>query len=234
LTNCLNCETSYHGNFCPECGQKGTVEKITLSFLIGDFISRFLDMDKGMLHNLKYLTLAPQGTIFNYLQGKRKSVFNPVSYAIIATSLYLLISSQLKLHTIDTSKYDKFDGELITISYKAGKMIGTYLKFFWLLNILFLSLFSRLFFKTFSFLEHLAMNCFVLGHVTFLGILSYIILRLPIVYDPFIFIYLVLLYFMVFQKKGERFEIIIASFFSVLFSYLLFYMIPFIIVFITK
>ncbi|WP_108802721.1 DUF3667 domain-containing protein [Aquimarina sp. Aq107] len=234
MTNCLNCETSYKGNFCPECGQKSTVEKITFSFLVNDFVSRFMDIDKGMLFNLQYLTTSPKKTVFDYIYGKRKNVFNPVSYALIATSLNLVIISLFEMHWVDTSKFENFEGELYSNSYEAGKFIGTYIKFFWLLNIVFLSLFSRLFFKTFSFLEHLAINCFIVGHATLLGILSYTILRFPIVFDPIVFIYIILLSFMIFQKKGERFETIVASIFSVFFSYLLFYIIPFIIVFLTK
>ncbi|MBW1293961.1 DUF3667 domain-containing protein [Aquimarina litoralis] len=234
MRKCLNCGTEYKGNFCPECGQKGTVDKITLSFLVNDFLSRFMDIDKGILFNIKHLTLYPQKTIFNYLLGKRKNVLNPVSYALIATSLYLLISSQFELNWINTTNLEKYKGEIYDNSYEAGKIIGTYTKFFWLLNILFLSVFSRLFFKKFSFLEHLAMNCFIHGHATILGILTFIPFRLPVVYDPFVFLYIIILNFMIFQKKGDRFEIAVAAFFSVFFSYLLFYTIPFIIVFITK
>ncbi|RKN13056.1 DUF3667 domain-containing protein, partial [Aquimarina sp. AD1] len=112
MTNCLNCETSYKGNFCPECGQKSTVEKITFSFLVNDFVSRFMDIDKGMLFNLQYLTTSPKKTVFNYIHGKRKNVFNPVSYALIATSLNLVIISLFEMHWVDTSKFENFEGEL--------------------------------------------------------------------------------------------------------------------------
>lgn len=234
MIRCLNCGTEYDGNFCPHCGQKGTVDKITLTFLINDFLSRFMDIDKGMLFNLKHLTLHPKKTVFNYLLGKRKNVLNPVSYALIATSLYLLITSQFEMHWVQEVDLEKFKGAVYNNSFEAGKIIGTYTKFFWLLNILFLSIFSRLFFKKFSFLEHLAMNCFIHGHATLLGILTFIPFRLPVVYDPFVFLYLIIINFLIFQKKGERFEIAVAAFFSVFFSYILFYMVPFILVLISK
>ncbi|WP_299433990.1 DUF3667 domain-containing protein [uncultured Aquimarina sp.] len=233
--NCLNCKTSYNGNFCPECGQKSTIEKITFSFLVSDFLSRFLDLDKGFLYNLKHLTLSPKNTILNYINGQRKHVFNPISYSFIAITLFLLIQSQFDIINISGSNFiDTEKSTTYKFSYEAGQIIGHYIKYFWLLNILFLSLFTKLFFSKLSFLEHLAMNSFIIGHATIFGIFSFLVLRIPIVFDPLVFIYIIFLLFKVFKEKGERFEKIIASFFTVFFTYLLFYLVPMVYVWIIK
>ncbi len=230
--NCLNCDTKYDGNFCPECGQKSSVKQITLSFLISDFFSRFMDIDKGMLYNLNNITIAPKDTILNYLEGKRKNVFNPVSYAIVAVTIYLIIQSLFKIKTIEVPNIIG-DGKLhetSSLSYEAGKLVGTYLKFFWLLNIIFLSLFTRIFFKRFNFLEHLTINCFLVGHATLFGIITLFITEIQIVFNPLVFAYLLFLLIAVFKTKGDLFETIVACCFSMFFSYLLFYIIPFIFV----
>jgi len=52
-------------------------------------------MDKGLLFNLKNLTLYPKKTILDYINGKRRQVLNPISYAIITISVYLFMDSIL-------------------------------------------------------------------------------------------------------------------------------------------
>ncbi|WP_445012636.1 DUF3667 domain-containing protein [Aquimarina mycalae] len=188
-------------------------------------------MDKGFLFNLKYLIIAPKKTILNYIQGKRKRLFNPISYAIITITIYLIIQSQLGISNISSSdQIERSNPELYSLSYKTGQIIAQYSKFFWLLNILFLSLFTRLFFKRFNFFEHLAINSLIVGHSTLFGIMFYVFKSVPPIFNPIIFFYILFLLYMVFYTKGNRFEIIVASIFSVFFSYLLFYIIPLIVI----
>lgn len=46
---CINCNIEFEGDFCPTCWEKKNVDRITLQSIF----SGLLDMDKGLLFNLK-------------------------------------------------------------------------------------------------------------------------------------------------------------------------------------
>ena len=75
-------------------------------------------MDRGILFNLKNLTLHPKRTIINYINGKRRYILNPVSYAIITISIYLFLDSVLpRSERTKLPKVDIFEaGQKIDVS----------------------------------------------------------------------------------------------------------------------
>ena len=52
---CLSCDNDHNENFCPDCGEKSGVKKITFSSTIEDALSGLINMDRGFLFNLKSL-----------------------------------------------------------------------------------------------------------------------------------------------------------------------------------
>ena len=68
---CLTCETAHQGNFCPNCGERAGVPKITFRSMFREAFSTVTNMDKGILFNLKYLSTKPKQLITKYLAGKR-------------------------------------------------------------------------------------------------------------------------------------------------------------------
>jgi len=91
--SCINCNIDFDGVFCPKCGEKKDIKRITFTSIIQSVFSGFIDMDKGLLFNLKHLTLHPKNTILHYISGKRKYILNPISYAIITISIYLFLQN---------------------------------------------------------------------------------------------------------------------------------------------
>ena len=66
---CINCNIEFEGDFCPSCGEKKNVDRITFFSITESVFTGLLDMDKGFLFNLKNITLKPRTTILNYING---------------------------------------------------------------------------------------------------------------------------------------------------------------------
>ncbi|APG64053.1 hypothetical protein LPB136_01125 [Tenacibaculum todarodis] len=231
---CINCKTNFEGQFCPSCGEKKDIERITFGSMIESVFSGFVNMDKGLLFNIKNLTLYPQKTILQYIKGKRKYILSPISYAIVTISVYIIITSLLKKAPselkVGLGKLGE-QGELgrfQQMGYKTGGFLIEKLKYFWLLQAVFLSVFSKLFFKRFNFFEHLAINSFIVGHATLVAIIVRIFYRGEIiVFNFLVFIYMIFLMYKVFGKTNNKFETITMSSLIVLFAYILFMGLPF-------
>ena len=227
--SCINCKHDFEGLFCPTCGEKQEIPRITFGSTISSIYSGFLDMDKGFLYNLKNLTIAPKDTILQYINGKRKYILNPVSYAIITISIYLLLDSLLPRGSgTKLSKVDPFGAE--EMGYKLGAFMGDKMKFLWLTLVLYLAFFTRLFFRKYNYFEHIAINSFILGHATIIAILTRLIFnRELIIFNFIVFFYVSILLYKVFKNPKDPFGTKALSILIVFFSYLLFIGFPFII-----
>lgn len=189
-----------------------------------------MDMDKGFLFNLKNITLHPQKTILQYIAGKRKQVLNPVSYAIITITVYLFLDSMLpRTRSVDANtSVDLYGAKEMGI--KLGYFLRSKMKFFWLFYSVYLAFFSKLFFRKYNFFEHLAINCFILGHATILAIVSRIVYRSELlIFNFLVFIYISILIYKVYKNPKDKFGTGAMAVLIVFLSYLLFLAVPFII-----
>lgn len=227
--SCINCSQDFEGVFCPTCGEKKEIPRITFGSTVASIYSGFLDMDKGFLYNLKNLTIAPKDTILQYIHGKRKYILNPVSYAILTISIYLLLDSLLpRGASAKFSKVDVFGAQ--EMGYKLGAFIDDKMKFLWLTLVLYLAFFTRLFFRKYNYFEHIAINSFILGHATIIAILTRLIYnRELIIFNFIVFFYVSILLYKVFKNPKDPFGTKVLSVLIVFFSYLLFIGIPFVI-----
>jgi len=98
---CKNCGQEFDLNFCPNCGQKASVRRIDFSTITTDLPAALLDIDKGFLFNLIELFKRPGYAIKDYLEGKRKSFYHPLSYMLIIAGTMLLAMTFLNIHYYD-------------------------------------------------------------------------------------------------------------------------------------
>lgn len=91
MTTCLNCGKLFEGNFCPNCGQKAEVERLTAAVLLKETLHFFLHFEKGFLHTAWNFIVRPGKASIDFLQGKRKQFQKPVSYILILTGVYILL-----------------------------------------------------------------------------------------------------------------------------------------------
>ncbi|TCP26810.1 uncharacterized protein DUF3667 [Tenacibaculum skagerrakense] len=211
---CISCNYEHSEKFCPNCGEKTGTPKITFSSTVETTFATITNMDKGFLYNLKNLTLKPKATIEKYLRGKRKGIFNPISFLVISISVYLVVESLLKANNIVSEEQVNMikDQTSYKIGSSAGRFIKDYLKFFWIFSVVPLSILTKLFFKQHNFAEHITINSFVLGHVTLIiGLLSFLIFRFSILFNPFIYLGLLWYIHRVFYDAKNKWDSLLKS-----------------------
>ena len=210
---CISCDFEHNENFCPNCGEKSGTKKITFASIFEDAFSSITNMDRGFLFNLKSLILNPQKVVQEYVSGRRKGILNPISFLIISITIYLIVITVFKV----PKEVGEVNGKVYNEEFKkAGLEIGAFLrtniKYFWILAIIPLGLSLKLIFRKYNFFEHLAISSFIIGQATLIGIISYLIFRIPLIFDPFVYLVVVLLVYKVFRNRNEdRIEAILLA-----------------------
>lgn len=167
---CKNCGEVVEGNYCGQCGQSITVSRITVPTILRDLISVFLQIDRGFIHTVKQLSINPGNSIRLYLQGQRRAYFKPVSYVLILSTVYFLITKTVGAAT-------RLDDFLIGFSNGASEKGGeegliTQVEWFaenyaytTLLLLPVFSLASYISFISFktNYAEHLVLNAYITG-----------------------------------------------------------------------
>ena len=89
--HCKNCGNIVHQKYCPHCGQKATVERITFHFLWHQLFHFFTHLEKGFLFTSFGMLLRPGKTVTDFIRGKRIIYQPPVSYFLVWIAIYALI-----------------------------------------------------------------------------------------------------------------------------------------------
>jgi Protein of unknown function (DUF3667) len=156
---CKNCSHHFKGNYCPSCGQKATVEKITFSYFIHDIPHSVFHVDKGFLYTLKWMFKNPGKAIKNYLAGKRVQHFRPFAYVIILSTICTILIPLIEKGTF--SLYVANNPGL-SVSYKT-LFFEKYISFLIFLLIPLLSLVTWFTFrkKEYNYWEHFLGNTYL-------------------------------------------------------------------------
>lgn len=85
---CKNCAATFEGKYCSNCGQSANIHRITFKHLVHEFFHAFTHTDKGFILLAKALIARPGHVALDYLDGKRKRYFNPLSFLVITTAIY--------------------------------------------------------------------------------------------------------------------------------------------------
>ena len=88
---CNNCGQKTKGAYCGYCGQRSTVYKVTFRETFHDLADNLFSISAPLPRTLKLLVVNPGKLLRDYLQGKRKSYYKPISFFILATVFYLFI-----------------------------------------------------------------------------------------------------------------------------------------------
>lgn len=111
MNQCKNCNEPIHQKYCPNCGQKTSVGRISLPQLIKDLPHAVFHVDRGFLFNLNQFFRRPGPAILDYFAGKRKAFFHPASFLVIALILNYLVVVVTDLHFYDTKELQGMDPE---------------------------------------------------------------------------------------------------------------------------
>src|SRR5690349_13104848 len=161
---CKNCDASVEGKFCSNCGQKTEIHRVTFGHLVHEFFHAMTHTDKGILLLLRELIKRPGHVTTEYLAGKRKKYFNPLSFLVITTAASALISYKSGYYEAlsqsrDIPDHYRYYKEAMEIMVDNGKMLGLFL------IVPLVSFFSWLFFRKprYNFAEHFVLQSYVIG-----------------------------------------------------------------------
>ncbi len=94
---CKNCETVFDGRFCPNCSQKADTHRFTIKHFLHELFHAITHTDRGILFLVKEMFLRPGLAMREYVMGKRKKYFSPITYFLIITAIQVMVSSKVEI-----------------------------------------------------------------------------------------------------------------------------------------
>jgi Protein of unknown function (DUF3667) len=101
MTNCKNCGHQFDFDYCNKCGQKASTKRIEMKWLLHELPHAVWHLEKGFLFNVVQLFKRPGYAIADYLTGKRKNFYHPVSYLLILLAIMYVVMHYLGAHWYD-------------------------------------------------------------------------------------------------------------------------------------
>lgn len=146
---CLNCNYSVFDKYCPNCGQRVNVPKLTFKEIFLDFLNSVFNLDSPFIKTTVGLFVKPQIVVLGYIDGKRKAYYSPIRYLVVCLFINLLIGEALGFDPIENQKAISGVKDVDTGSragYELGNFLARYLNYFLFLLPLCIALVSKIFF----------------------------------------------------------------------------------------
>jgi hypothetical protein len=160
---CKNCETSFDGRFCPQCGQKSTTGRLTVGHVLEEGWHGVTHTDKSFLSLLGLLIRRPGAVIREYIAGKRKKYFSPWMFYVVVTGLDIFAGK--KLYALEDRLYRYHD--------EFGQLFNEEYELLVLFSIPLVALLYRLIFARgkYNYAEWATVLIFAAGVMNFFGLL---------------------------------------------------------------
>ena len=195
LTTCKNCQTTFEGNFCPNCSQKADTHRFTVGHFGHELFHAFTHTDKGVFFLSKELLLRPGKVAREYNSGMRKKYFNPITFLLIVTAIQIFVIKKTEFFTAFNQSLKNLSEQAAQASAKDRKqfdegfkdadkqtsMVTENNKAFTLLIIPVLSLMTWILFKKsgHNYAENLVFNVLLMSGMTlifFITVIPFLIL----------------------------------------------------------
>lgn len=173
-TYCKNCGAIVKDSFCAQCGQRSSVYKVTLKETFNDLTDNFFSLSAPLPYTIRMLVLSPGLLFREYLSGKRKKYYRPISFFILSTLVYLFVR-----WVIDFDDYveipvgvhkEKIDLELFS---HARDYMFQNIKSLAFILVFTLAVFMKLFFsKYYALAEYIAISFYLNGFYSLLATIN--------------------------------------------------------------
>jgi hypothetical protein len=88
MNTCSNCNSSFSGNFCNNCGQKKDTGRLTFAHITHEIVHAFTHADKGFFVLAKKMLLQAGTVAYEYIVAcKRKKYFNLFTFFVLVTAI---------------------------------------------------------------------------------------------------------------------------------------------------
>ncbi|MCP1382256.1 DUF3667 domain-containing protein [Runella salmonicolor] len=160
--NCPDCNKIITENFCSFCGHQKSIERIDAKYA-GQEILNLVGYERGFLFTVKNLLIKPAETIKHFLYINRNTVTKPLTFLILSSVIYTLISHYLQTDVVIDQRMKNMLGN--SSVYLMNKWIQENYGYANLLMILPIAFFCKLLFRQYqyNFFEVVVIICFVMG-----------------------------------------------------------------------
>jgi len=175
---CPSCSSKISTRFCPECGAEAEVKRIDRNYIFQEVRAVFLNFERGFFYTVKELAFRPGNLVRQFLYGDRRKLYKPISFVVISSILYSLISHYLGHNIVSVKKNDNVSVIFVWITENYAYSN--------LLEILFLALTLNWFFKKqgYNYYENIIALSYFTGFSMLIGIVFVIfdsIVKTPMV-----------------------------------------------------
>jgi hypothetical protein len=173
--DCQNCGSPLASdqNYCARCGQKSDVGRLTLEQLFHDLVHALTHVDRSVLSLLWPLLVRPGHVARDYVAGKRKRYFGPLSWLVVIVGVVSAEVAISGFHVVISSNPNRF-----------ADLLHQHPNVAFLVQVPLLTLFCRLLFwrSGFNSAEFLVLAAYTISMRTvFFGV---VLLPLSLVFEP--------------------------------------------------
>lgn len=237
---CKNCETEnpHHYSYCPRCGQKTTLHRLSLHDIVHEAFHYFTHADKGLLQLIRDLAIKKGKVAREFVEGKRKKFYPPLTFFFLVIAINVFVSTKTDNH-VNVNVEQQYQEELKKITdpvkkerwieiYKRREQgvhfINTNVNTIAMVSLPIIAFIFWLFFRRsgYNYIEHLVAGMYMFGFFTLVSIVvlpvSYF-LKLPENPVYAVCLFLQLVYYTLFYGSfiGGRY---VRAFFTSLFAIL--------------
>lgn len=167
MKHCKNCNHIIDGKFCSGCGQSATLHRIDRHY-IGHEIQHLMHVEKGYLYTFKALITRPGHSIRTYLTENRARLVKPVTFIIVASLAYTIVSQYFHLEDHYASADDtglRKDPEQPSAVMTLWHWVQAHYGLANLIMGAFIALWIRVFFRRspYNLYEIVVLLCFTMG-----------------------------------------------------------------------
>ncbi|MBA6155776.1 DUF3667 domain-containing protein [Tenacibaculum sp. S7007] len=163
---CKNCEVTTLGKYCNNCGQRTSIDEVSFKETFQDLVNGLFSINAPFFLTMKMLLINPGKLLREFLKGKRKIYYKPVSFFILTTILYLIVRSLINYDPMTTAGV-KVDGEILA---EAGKYMVKNINNIMFVFVFTLGVFLKIFFyKKNTLAEFIAIAFYMIGVYTIIG-----------------------------------------------------------------
>jgi Protein of unknown function (DUF3667) len=161
---CPSCSRMINTRFCHECGAEAVVKRIDGKYIFQETKAVLLNFERGFFYTVKELAVRPGYLVTQFLSGDRRKLYKPISFVVISSILYTLVSHYLEYQIVSAKKDDNVSVIFlwITENYAYSNLI----------EILFLAITLNWFFKKkgYNYYENIIALCYFTGFSMLIGI----------------------------------------------------------------
>jgi hypothetical protein len=164
-TICKNCNYTFEGNYCNNCGQAANTHKLTMHFIWHDLQHGLFHFDNGIFYTITQLLTRPGHAIREFINGKRVRHFKPLTLVVVVATLYGLLYHYLIDNILDIEPITVGGDNVVSAYEKVISWLTDHFAYASLILIVISSVVSYQVFKKqkHNFAEHLVLNTYYMG-----------------------------------------------------------------------